>query len=93
MELKEKDFNYTPAFDENDVEEYFSKREKYLWTYTKDWLSFYKANEIAKRQERWKKERLEQLIAAVPKIGRNSPCPCGSGKKYKKCCMGKETLH
>ncbi|MGB8720870.1 MAG: SEC-C metal-binding domain-containing protein [Desulfobacterales bacterium] len=20
------------------------------------------------------------------KIGRNSPCPCGSGKKYKKCC-------
>ncbi|MCZ7357509.1 MAG: DUF1186 domain-containing protein [Candidatus Methanoperedens sp.] len=24
------------------------------------------------------------------KIGRNEPCPCGSGKKYKKCCMGKE---
>ncbi len=23
------------------------------------------------------------------KIGRNDPCPCGSGKKYKKCCMGK----
>lgn len=22
-----------------------------------------------------------------PKIGRNDPCPCGSGKKYKKCCM------
>ena len=21
-----------------------------------------------------------------PKIGRNNPCPCGSGKKYKKCC-------
>lgn len=26
---------------------------------------------------------------AVPKIGRNDPCPCGSGKKFKKCC-GKE---
>lgn len=25
-----------------------------------------------------------------PKIGRNDPCLCGSGKKYKKCCMGKE---
>jgi len=25
----------------------------------------------------------------MPKIGRNAPCPCGSGKKYKKCCMGK----
>jgi len=24
------------------------------------------------------------------KPGRNDPCPCGSGKKYKKCCMGKE---
>lgn len=23
------------------------------------------------------------------KIGRNDPCPCGSGKKYKKCCIGK----
>ena len=26
---------------------------------------------------------------AVTKIGRNDPCPCGSGKKYKKCCMEK----
>lgn len=23
-----------------------------------------------------------------PKIGRNEPCPCGSGKKFKKCCEG-----
>ena len=23
-----------------------------------------------------------------PKVGRNDPCPCGSGKKYKKCCGG-----
>jgi hypothetical protein len=26
----------------------------------------------------------------VPKIGRNAPCPCGSGKKYKKCCYEKD---
>ncbi len=25
--------------------------------------------------------------ARTIKIGRNEPCPCGSGKKYKKCCM------
>ena len=25
------------------------------------------------------------------KIGRNEPCPCGSGKKYKQCCEGKPT--
>lgn len=23
---------------------------------------------------------------ALPKVGRNAPCPCGSGKKYKRCC-------
>ena len=26
------------------------------------------------------------------KIGRNDPCPCGSGKKYKKCCLGKSPI-
>ena len=25
-------------------------------------------------------------VAAEKKVGRNEPCPCGSGKKYKKCC-------
>lgn len=28
-------------------------------------------------------------ISTEPKIGRNDPCPCGSGKKYKKCCLTK----
>lgn len=26
------------------------------------------------------------VMRAAPKTGRNDPCPCGSGKKYKKCC-------
>ena len=26
------------------------------------------------------------IVEHAPKIGRNEPCPCGSGKKYKKCC-------
>lgn len=30
-------------------------------------------------------EKTETVVKA-PKIGRNDPCPCGSGKKYKKCC-------
>ena len=25
-------------------------------------------------------------VLASPKVGRNEPCPCGSGKKFKKCC-------
>lgn len=28
----------------------------------------------------------EPYVRAQPKVGRNDPCPCGSGKKYKKCC-------
>ena len=27
-----------------------------------------------------------QVIRTAPKVGRNDPCPCGSGKKYKNCC-------
>jgi len=30
----------------------------------------------------------KQVVREGPKIGRNNPCPCGSGKKYKKCCLG-----
>ena len=31
----------------------------------------------------------EPVKRTAPKIGRNDPCPCGSGKKFKQCCMGK----
>lgn len=31
----------------------------------------------------------KNVIQLHPKIDRNSPCPCGSGKKYKKCCLSK----
>jgi len=30
----------------------------------------------------------KQLARKPPKVGRNEPCPCGSGKKFKKCCLG-----
>lgn len=30
----------------------------------------------------------ETVRKVLPKVGRNDPCPCGSGKKYKKCCVG-----
>jgi len=32
--------------------------------------------------------RPPQQVRKFKKIGRNDPCPCGSGKKYKKCCIG-----
>ena len=30
----------------------------------------------------------KQVVRSAPKTGRNDPCPCGSGRKYKKCCAG-----
>ena len=30
---------------------------------------------------------VEQYVRSGPKVGRNDPCPCGSGKKHKKCCL------
>ena len=32
------------------------------------------------------KKKKPQPVRAQPSVGRNEPCPCGSGKKYKKCC-------
>jgi preprotein translocase subunit SecA len=31
-------------------------------------------------------QMVKQIKLEKPKVGRNEPCPCGSGKKYKKCC-------
>jgi uncharacterized protein len=33
------------------------------------------------------------FIRPGKKVGRNEPCPCGSGQKYKKCCANGQTLH
>jgi len=36
-------------------------------------------------KERWISH--QPTVRSFPKIGRNNPCPCGSGKKYKRCCL------
>ncbi len=35
------------------------------------------------------RENKPKPIVKIKSVGRNEPCPCGSGKKYKKCCIGK----
>lgn len=47
------------------------------------------------KHELEEKERIAKMpkkpfVREEPRVGRNDPCICGSGKKYKKCCMGKE---
>jgi uncharacterized protein len=39
----------------------------------------------------WRRKSMTKPVASrPPKIGRNEPCPCGSGRKFKKCCALKE---
>ena len=42
--------------------------------------------ELKAEEELLKKTPKVEPIKADKKIDRNAPCPCGSGKKYKKCC-------
>lgn len=55
------------------------------WLYGMDeWAGIFdeeKRLEIKKEYNRSK-----MVVNEGPKVGRNDPCPCGSGKKYKKCC-------
>jgi uncharacterized protein len=52
---------------------------------------------VAELSALWRRQSLEQQIPLAqakdtrvsPKTGRNDPCPCGSGRKYKKCCLGR----
>ena len=39
-----------------------------------------------RRKELYKEQKSSTTIVKGKKIGRNDPCPCGSGKKYKNCC-------
>lgn len=57
-----------------------------IWTITPQWsLKGWSPQEAAEFGQL-------RLDTAVPpkKIGRNDPCPCGSGRKYKNCCVDKE---
>jgi hypothetical protein len=102
------DSSYIPTFNESSVHNIFLKQDKNLCDYTRNWLSFYDEYEIKNRKEGWERENQEKrkredkekrVIASGAQpyvrqryIGRNDPCPCKSGKKYKKCCLGKENF-
>ena len=39
-----------------------------------------------RRKELYRESKLSTTVVKGDKVGRNDPCPCGSGKKYKQCC-------
>ena len=54
------------------------------WLYElPQWKEIYSEEELKKL---YKEQKESGTIRKEKKIGRNDPCPCGSGKKYKQCC-------
>jgi hypothetical protein len=56
-----------------------------------------RAVELARRggvdaDDEWLQMLSSMIPRARPDVGRNDPCPCGSGRKYKQCHLGRETL-
>jgi preprotein translocase subunit SecA len=43
-------------------------------------------SEHVSSSSRESEQRVATIVNDTPKVGRNDPCPCGSGKKYKQCC-------
>jgi uncharacterized protein YecA (UPF0149 family) len=60
------------------------KEIEYQYQMIKDYDNF-KYSHLTKKE----READIQPVRTEPKIGRNEPCPCGSGKKYKNCCINK----
>ena len=86
------------AFDRKDVESSFAGEGRPPWERFSDPWQFYAPIAIHQRQIRWRDEasrksvsvpaaRHATFVRSDPKVGRNDPCPCGSGKKSKKCCL------
>ena len=81
-------------YDEEEIS--FCKKSMNAAEYLKSWAMFTDGD--TKTPDMSKKD-LEKMLRAMErtlnppirkqKIGRNDPCPCGSGKKYKFCCMNK----
>ena len=54
------------------------------WLYTlEEWDALLTPEQ---RKALYKKEKSSKTVVKPPKVGRNDPCPCGSGKKFKYCC-------
>ena len=54
------------------------------WLYgLEEWKEIFDEDKL---KELYKEQKSSQTVVNAPKIYTNDTCPCGSGKKYKKCC-------
>ena len=68
------------------------QREKLIVGAAAGVTGIYRYFEARRLFERQPLDNVATFRRTAPKIGRNDPCPCGSGKKFKQCC-GRITLH
>ena len=102
VDLQEPGSLVANAYTRDEIQRSFDVGDSPEWQRFDNPWRFYEPTEIMSRRERWLREagepesdpwatgdftRVETYVRGGPKIGRNDPCPCGSGKKYKKCCM------
>lgn len=78
---KQKELTKTPALREN-LAKQIAPSVAVLYRF---WLPY--------RQTVQERHVTTTLQRTAPKVGRNEPCPCGSGKKFKKCCGIASALH
>jgi uncharacterized protein len=80
-------FNLTPSGENglnylcNDYQDFFGHVKPYMDFMVKE----LKAQRPPANVMQWIQNKENQRVLSTPKIGRNAPCPCGSGKKMKHC--------
>jgi len=84
MFLREPPVEIEDAVEE--VRPLFAQREYQPAMDLDDWYEEDEVESEAVERDPWAPEPIRNTF---PRVGRNEPCPCGSGKKYKKCCGGR----
>ena len=83
---------YTPEQMEK-MKKLWAKAEEEMHKNMLDNLKAQRPKPNKESEERFIKEMIipptkKQIARRPPRVGRNEPCPCGSGKKFKNCCLG-----
>ncbi len=81
------DYRYEEGFCKVPVDTYECMKHSYMF---EEEQSHKDIEKMRKKFNLEYKRQENQATKKIKKIGRNDPCPCGSGKKYKKCCMNKD---
>ena len=69
-----------------DFEKLYKKMVEYKAEHLYTLPQWDKVFDQEKQKELYQEQKRSRTVVKGEKVGRNDPCPCGSGKKYKKCC-------